>query len=225
VASADATTSAHDSATIAKALIGAYYGGSPRYAYRDSRALDAAPVLADLQANPTDFDGVVIGAADGAPALASGTAPDLSAFAARGGKIIEYHGGGAQSASADNAIKGYEGLVARSGGLGKAQDFYRLFVVPAGQKGDSYRGRWVATLDEWVQRARAPDVVLVDHAPAPGAAIPPPPAAVVFEPAYGVHVVCAWPLVGQATSERAETPVDYICVPASRAGATSATAR
>jgi hypothetical protein len=68
-------------------------------------------------------------------------------------------------------------------------------------------------------------VVLVDHAPAPGAAIPPPPAAVVFEPAYGVHVVCAWPLVGQATSERAETPVDYICVPASRAGATSATGR
>jgi hypothetical protein len=192
-----------------------------------------AQVLAEVQANPIDFDGVVVGSADGAAAgAASGAAatpgaatPDLSAFAARGGRIIEYHGGGAQPVAADGAIKAYEAMAARAGGLEQARSFHRLFIVPSGQKGDSYRGHWVAALDEWVQRARTPDMLLVEHVPAPNAPIPPPPAAVVFEPAYGVHTVCAWPLVGQATSDRVESPVDYICVPASRAGATAAGGR
>jgi imidazolonepropionase-like amidohydrolase len=231
VAVSDATRSAHDSALIAKALISAYYGASPRYSYRDSRPAEAAQALAELQANPVDFDGVVVGPADGAAlAAAAGAAPgaaapDLSAFAARGGKIIEYHGGGAQPAPADNAIRAYEAAAARAGGIEATRNFYRLFIVPSGQKGDSYRGHWVSALDEWVQRARTPDMLLVDHIAPPGAALPPPPAAVVFEPPYGVHTVCAWPLVGQATSDRVESPVDYLCVPASRAGATATSGR
>jgi imidazolonepropionase-like amidohydrolase len=230
VATSDAGSTAHDGPLIAKALIGAYYGAAPRYSYRDSRGTGVAQVLADLQANPVDFDGVVVGSTDGAAvgetASAAGAAvPDISVFAARGGKIIEYHGGGTQPVTADNAIKAYEVVAARHGGLEQARNFHRLFIVPSGQKGDSYRGHWVAALDEWVQRARTPDRLLVDHVPAPNAPIPPPPAAVVFEPAYGVHTVCAWPAVGQATSERAESPVDYICVPASRAGASAAGGR
>jgi imidazolonepropionase-like amidohydrolase len=226
VATGDAGSSVHDGALIAKALAGAYYGATPRYVYRDGRGAGVAQVLAELQVNPADFDGVVVGSADAATtgaaaAAAGGEAPDLSAFAGRGGKIIEYQGGGAQPVAADGAIKAYEAAAARNGGMEQARNFHRLFIVPSGQKGDSYRGHWVSALDEWVQRARTPDMLLVDHVPAPNAPIPPPPAAVVFEPAYGVHTVCAWPLVGQATSDRAESPVDYICVPVSRAGATA----
>ncbi len=166
VAAGDASGSARDGAVIAKALIGAFYGAAPRYSYRDSRSADVAQVLAEVQANPADFDGLVVGSADGAPASMGSAAPDLSAFAARGGKIIEYHGGGTQPLVADNAIKGYEAVGARAGGIEPARQFYRLFVVPSGQKGDTFRGHWVAALDEWVQRGRAPDVLLVDHAPA-----------------------------------------------------------
>jgi hypothetical protein len=231
VATGDPTSSAHEGAVFAKALVGAFYGASPRYTYRDSHSAEVAQVLAEVQANPADFDGVVVGSAGsaavagvaGAPAGAA--VPDLAGFAARGGKIIEYHGGGSQLVAADDAIKAYEAVAARSGGIERARQFHRLFIVPSGQKGDSYRGHWVTALDEWVQRARTPDMLLVDHVPAPNAPLPPPPAAVVFEPAYGVHTVCAWPLVGQATSDRMESPVDYICVPASRAGATASGGR
>lgn len=215
----------HDGAAEAKALIATYYGNSARYSYWNSRAAQTAPTLAEVQANPADFDGVVLGAPDGASAAADGNAPDLSAFAARGGKLIEYHGGGVQPAPAENTIKAYESVAARSGGVEQTKNFYRLFLMPNGQQGDTFRIRWVAPLDEWVQRGRAPDVLLAEHDPPANTPPPPQPRGVVFEPAYGVHSVCAYPQVAVATDMGHETPVDFLCVSASRAAEGSAARR
>jgi feruloyl esterase len=194
----------------AKALLVAYYHGSPRYTYWISGP-QRAPAFTELQSNPGDFDGVVVGAAAGSEA-AGAASPDLSAFAARGGKLIEYHGGG-QVPTGEVAAKAYESVADRSGGLERTRSFYRLFLLPAGQHGDTYRTRWLPVLDQWVQRDRAPGVVLADHNPPPGPIAQPPAGAVVFAPKFGTVTVCAYPNVARVQSGNGEEPQNYMCLP------------
>lgn len=206
-----AVRAAHESAVQSKALLVAYYHGSPRYTYWISGPQRAAALI-ELQSHPEDFDGVVVGGAEGSVA-ASAAGPDLSAFAARGGKLIEYHGGG-QAPPGEAVSKAYESVAERSGGLERTQSFYRLFLLPNGQHGDTYRARWLPALDQWVQRDRAPDVVLADHYPPPGVTIQPPAGApVVFAPKFGTVTVCAYPEVARVQGGNGEQPQDYLCLP------------
>ncbi len=221
VASGDAGSPVHDVAVTAKAVVAAYYSASPRYAYLESRTADIAPTLAAVNANPGDFDGLVLGAQDGAPA-AGGVATDISAFAARGGKTIEYHGGAGAAVPADTASRSYDGVAARSGGVEQTRDFYRLFLAPNGQSGDTFKGEWLAALEEWVQRGRAPNVVLVEHTPAPNTQVQ-RPAGVVFQPPFGVRTVCAYPMVAMTIAQGTETPEQYLCVTPARAAEVAAT--
>jgi imidazolonepropionase-like amidohydrolase len=204
----------HEGIEKAKALVAAYYGGTPRYVYWISGSSNMGQGLAEVQANPSDFDGVVIGAPTGQSADSSSTeaSPDLSAFAARGGRIIEYLGGGNPPPSTDEAVHAYQSVLARSGGVDKTKAYYRLFLMPAGRRGDTYRTNWLTVLDEWVQRDQTPDMVLADHFAPPGLKLPPPPG-LVFEPRFGVHTVCAYPMVAQLQNGLGETPVDYLCLP------------
>jgi imidazolonepropionase-like amidohydrolase len=203
----------HEGVQKARALVSAYYGGSPRYVYWISGSSDMSQGLAEVQANPADFDGVVIGAPT-SQSTDSGNevSPDLSAFAARGGRIIEYLGGGNHVPSTDAAVSAYQRVVARSGGVDQTKSYYRLFLMPAGRRGDTFRANWLTVLDEWVQRDQQPDQVLADHFAPPGLKLP-PPQGLVFEPRFGVHTVCAYPMVARSSGPVAETPVDYICLP------------
>jgi len=221
VASADAGSAVHDVAVTAKAVVAAYYSASPRYSYLESRTADVAPTLAAVNANPGDFDGLVLGAQDGAPAAVA-SAPEVSAFAARGGKTIEYHGGAGAAVPADTASRSYDGVAARSGGVEQTRDFYRLFLAPNGQSGDTFKGEWLAALEEWVQRGRAPNVVLVEHTPAPNTQVQ-RPAGVVFQPPFGVRTVCAYPMVAMTIAQGTETPEQYLCVTPARAAEVAAT--
>jgi cytosine/adenosine deaminase-related metal-dependent hydrolase len=210
----------HDEAEASKALLSAYYGKSPRYSYwLDVSSRLGGPGLGELQSHPGDFDGVVLGGAiDAQPVVADSAVPtglpDLAAFAARGGRIIEFRGG-ANAAAAQNGVHAYEELVARGGGLPHTRSFYRLFLMPMQQHGDSYRTDWIRVLDEWVQRDRIPDQVLATHIPPPNANLQ-PPGGLVFEPPFGVHTVCAYPYVARLQNGTGETPVDYICLPGPR---------
>jgi imidazolonepropionase-like amidohydrolase len=220
VASADAASPVHDVAVVAKAVVAAYYGASPRFSYLESRSADVATTLAAVNANPGDFDGLVVGAQDGVPAPAA-SVPEIAAFAARGGKIIEYHGGAGRPASTDTATRGYEGVAARAGGVEATRDFHRLFLSPNGQSGDTFRGNWLAALEEWVQRGTAPDVVLVEHTPAPDTPVQ-RPAGVVFQPPFGVRTVCAYPMVAMTIAQGTETPEQYLCLTPARAAEVAA---
>lgn len=224
VTSADAGSPLQEIALAAKAIVAAYYGGAPRYTYLESRTADIAPTLSAVSANPAVFDGVVLGSQDGAPAIVDST-PDLSAFAARGGKIIEYHGGAGRAVPTDTATRGYEAVATRSGGLDQTREFYRLFLPPNGQAGDTFKGHWVAALEEWVERGRAPNVVLVEHSPAPDAPPVQRPGGVVFDPPFGVRTVCAYPLVAQTVAQGTETPQQYLCVTPARAREVAAATR
>jgi hypothetical protein len=83
----------HDPIVKAKALTAAYCGAMPRYTYWTVSSVGGNQALKEVQMYPGDFDGIIVGApADAAAAdVAVNATADLSAFKARGGKIIQYH--------------------------------------------------------------------------------------------------------------------------------------
>ena len=109
----------------------------------------------DLANNRPLVDGETLGSALNA------TDPDLSRFAARGGKMIGYHGWADPLITAHNAVGYYESVVAEQGSLEATTDFYRLFMAPGvahcrgGPGPDSFDA--VTALERWVEEGVAPD--------------------------------------------------------------------
>jgi feruloyl esterase len=94
------------------------------------------------------------------------TNPDLSAFKARGGKLIMYHGWADQLLSPYNSIDYYESVTQK---LGPAQTdgFLRLFMVPgmqhcAGGPGPNEFDA-VDALVKWVEHDQAPAQMVARH--------------------------------------------------------------
>ncbi len=118
------------------------------------------------------------------------TDPDLSQFAARGGKLILFHGWSDAAIPAQGTIA-YRDALARRTGAGKADSFVRLFLAPgmhhcgggAGpsdfdQGGVPSPGRDASTslaaaLETWVEQGRAPEQVIARQPP-PGDPAGPP---------------------------------------------------
>lgn len=139
------------------------------------------------------------------------TTPDLSAFKARGGKIIQYHGWADPFIPTENSINYYESVAARQGGLEKAQEFHRLFLVPGmGHCGGAYAVDWVGALEEWVEAGRAPDLIGANRIPPPGFT-PRPVVNVVQAPEYGRRPICAYPAIARSKGGSGEEPVDFVC--------------
>jgi hypothetical protein len=207
----------HAAVVKAKALTVAFYGAAPRFSYWTGSASGGSQDLKEVEMYPGDFDGVVVGepANERAGVGSDANATDVSAFAARGGKIIQ-HDGPAAAGRADAGIPAaehVERVAAIQGGLGHAASFYRLFLIPAPEHANgTYSIDWLSTLEEWVERGRAPESVLATHIPPPNAVIQkPPPGTFVFEPVYGVRVMCAYPSIARLQAGLGEAPVDWIC--------------
>ena len=82
------------------------------------------------------------------------TDPDLSAFKARGGKIIQYHGWADPFIPTENSINYYESVVARQGGLNATEEFHRLFLIPGmGHCAGAYNLDWITALEQWREGA------------------------------------------------------------------------
>ena len=121
---------------------------------------------------------VAVGDENGGSILNS-TSPDLRAFRAHGGKLIQYHGWGDAAISALSSIDYYgrvQAFLSKDLGVG-TQDFYRLFMVPGmghcggGLGPNSFwngpsSGRVdpehnvVSALDRWVEKGAAPDKII-----------------------------------------------------------------
>ncbi len=83
--------------------------------------------------------------------------PDLSAFRAGGGKLIQYHGWNDPAIPARSSIRYYEDVRKT---MGDTTGFYRMYLVPGmlhcgGGAGPSTVD-WVALLDKWVKEKAAP---------------------------------------------------------------------
>ncbi|MFM6933708.1 MAG: tannase/feruloyl esterase family alpha/beta hydrolase [Novosphingobium sp.] len=98
--------------------------------------------------------------------------PDLSAFKARGGKLIVWHGTNDEVIPVQGTMQYYDRVVKRMGGLDKVQDFYRFYVVPgAGHQSPNGTANPNASppifggsqpyemLVDWVERGIAPENV------------------------------------------------------------------
>ncbi len=87
--------------------------------------------------------------------------PDLSAFKARGGKLISYHGWADALITGYYAVEYYESVMAALGGPAETADFYRLFMAPgvAHCRGGPGPDRFdaVTALERWVEDGVAPD--------------------------------------------------------------------
>jgi Tannase and feruloyl esterase len=96
--------------------------------------------------------------------------PDLSAFRARGGKLLIYHGwndGGSGGAiSPENSVNYYSSVLARMGP--KQEDWLRLFMVPGmahcgGGPGPN-QVNWMAAMERWHESGIAPDRLIASRA-------------------------------------------------------------
>jgi feruloyl esterase len=69
-------------------------------------------------------------AREGMSARLDAVDPDLRAFQAAGGKLLEYHGWSDPRISPFASIQYYETVVSRLGGIAHVRSFYRLFMAP-----------------------------------------------------------------------------------------------
>jgi feruloyl esterase len=91
--------------------------------------------------------------------------PDLSAFKARGGKLLQYHGWNDTGISPENSINYRESVLAK---MGPEQDnWYRLFMVPGmghcqGGPGPN-QFNYMGAMERWRESNQAPDELLGSH--------------------------------------------------------------
>ena len=91
--------------------------------------------------------------------------PDLSAFKARGGKLILYHGWNDTAISPGNTVNYYNSLLAK---MGQKQDnWIRLFMIPGmghcqGGPGPN-QVNYMAALERWRESGVAPDHLEAFH--------------------------------------------------------------
>ena len=89
---------------------------------------------------------------------------DLTAFNEQGGKILMYQGWNDYPLRPQRAIDYLHDVEAANGGVSKAQDFFRLFMVPGMAHCAGGPGAWVTDyidpLIKWVEQGDAPDHII-----------------------------------------------------------------
>jgi len=89
--------------------------------------------------------------------------PNLKAFIAHGGKIVQYHGWSDPQISPLSSVRYYNTVLDTLGGASKVTDSYRLFMVPGmahcgGGEGTS-NFDMLSAVEQWVEAKKAPDQI------------------------------------------------------------------
>lgn len=90
--------------------------------------------------------------------------PNLKAFKAHGGKLIQYHGWSDAQPSPLSSVEYFNKVQAT---MGDTRDFYRLFMVPGmghcgGGLGTDKFDK-IGAITDWVERGKAPDEIFASH--------------------------------------------------------------
>jgi tannase/feruloyl esterase len=106
-----------------------------------------------------------------AASVLNATNPDLSAFKAKGRKLIVWHGWSDPALTALGSIRYYEQVQGRDAAV---RDYFRLFMMPgvlhcAGGPGPD-NADWTAAIADWVENGKAPDTIVARKLGAGGAA-------------------------------------------------------
>jgi feruloyl esterase len=156
---------------------GAY--GSPQFAIGTSQFRNV--VADDPDWDPADFDvDTDIARADELDAgAADAMDPNLSAFVARDGKLITYHGTTDGLISYGNSVDYYQSVV-KTLGEGVVENSVKLYLVPGmdhcfGGEG-AFIVDWLSALEQWAEQDKTPGALLGTHpANMPGMPGAPPP--------------------------------------------------
>ncbi len=93
--------------------------------------------------------------------------PNLKAFFAHGGKLIQYHGWADQQIPSGSSVEYYQSVLDTMGGFGKVKDNYRLFMVPGmghcGGGDGPASFDMLSSLEQWVEKNKAPDSIPAAH--------------------------------------------------------------
>ena len=162
----------HEMTLMAKAAIESFYGKAPSRSYFASCSNGGRQGLMEAERYPADYDGVM----SGAPAFHWGFETflqgNLDAYAARGGKLVIYHGSNDRP---ESTIDYYDRLVTRMG-RANADAFARLYIVPgmghcgSGDVPNDF-GQWLRpnadsqhsmliALEQWVEAGVAPTTIV-----------------------------------------------------------------
>ena len=136
--------------------------------------------------------------------------PDLSAFKARNGKLLHYHGLSDELIMPQGSINYYNRAASQMGGLASLQPFYRLFMIPGYGHGSlngssnpaannpaPAPGQLYSVLIDWVEKGIAPDSVLLNS-----------PSSI---PAARSQPICAYPKKATYTSGDPNLAASYSC--------------
>jgi feruloyl esterase len=86
--------------------------------------------------------------------------PNLDRFAARGGKLIHYHGWADQQIPTGSSTRFYQAMEAHAGDRAKLDPYYRMFMVPAmghcGGGAGTTTFDMLTSLEQWVEGGKAP---------------------------------------------------------------------
>jgi len=89
--------------------------------------------------------------------------PNLDRFAARGGKLIQYHGWADQQIPSGSSTRFYQAVEKRAGSHAAIDPFYRMFMVPAmghcGGGAGTTTFDMLSALEQWVENGKAPDSI------------------------------------------------------------------
>ncbi len=99
--------------------------------------------------------------------------PDIRAFRANNGKLIQYHGFSDPDIPPANSINYFESVVERVGGrnnpraLSDTKEFYRLFMVPGMQHCGNGPGTaqfdTLTALEQWAEQGKPPEQMIGGH--------------------------------------------------------------
>jgi len=150
--------------------------------------------------------------------------PDLSAFVARGGRLIHYHGWSDPGVPPLNSIAYYERVIdqvaatqhiSREQALAKVQQNYRLFMGPGmqhctgGPGPDRFDG--LTPLQNWVEKKQAPDEIRAVHVSGGKVDLSRP--------------LCPYPLVARWTGKGSTSDAaNFVCRPAPEPAKTAGSA-
>ncbi len=132
------------------------------------KALASNFQLADFR-----FEQATLDAISPMHAIYDATDPDLSKFAAGGGKLLLYHGWSDPHISPLNSVSYYQAMQ-KTIGDAKVAQFSRMFLFPGGYHCNGGDGPFdfplLSLIMNWVEGGAAPDVITATHAPGRGAA-------------------------------------------------------